>query len=163
MWGDIAIAFLLAFITAYVIAPYTIRFARKIGALDIPKSNRKIHTDAMPRLGGLAVISGFAVSVTYLVIMMSIEGSLTLVDYYNHHFQLLGFFVGALVLSIFAFIDDKRGLPPLVKLLGQILAAVCATLGGIRIDEILAFYIDGTVLNGFLSFAITIVWIVRNN
>ena len=35
MWGDIAIAFLLAFITAYVITPYTIRFAKKVGALDL--------------------------------------------------------------------------------------------------------------------------------
>ena len=50
MWGDIAIAFLLAFITAYVITPHTIRFAKKIGALDIPKDERKIHTSAMPRL-----------------------------------------------------------------------------------------------------------------
>ena len=41
MWGDIAIAFLLAFITAYVITPYTIRLAKKIGALDIPKDKRK--------------------------------------------------------------------------------------------------------------------------
>lgn len=50
MWGDIAIAFLLAFITAYVITPYTIRFAKKIGALDVPKDKRKIHDHAMPRL-----------------------------------------------------------------------------------------------------------------
>ena len=50
MWGDIAIAFLLAFITAYVITPYTIRFAKKIGALDIPKDKRKIHNRVMPRL-----------------------------------------------------------------------------------------------------------------
>ena len=39
MWGDIAIAFLLAFITAYVITPYTIRLAKKVGALDIPKDS----------------------------------------------------------------------------------------------------------------------------
>ena len=43
MWGDIAIAFLLAFITAYVITPYTIRLAKKIGALDLPRDKRKIH------------------------------------------------------------------------------------------------------------------------
>lgn len=54
MWGDIAIAFLLAFITAYVITPYTIRFAKKIGALDIPKDKRKIHDHAMPRLRGIS-------------------------------------------------------------------------------------------------------------
>lgn len=50
MWGDIAIAFLLAFITSYVSTPYTIRFAKKIGALDLPKDKRKIHKGAMPRL-----------------------------------------------------------------------------------------------------------------
>ena len=50
MWGDIAIAFLLAFITAYVITPYTIRFAKKVGALDVPKEARKIDKKQMPRL-----------------------------------------------------------------------------------------------------------------
>lgn len=30
MWGDIAIAFLLAFITAFVVTPYTIKLARKL-------------------------------------------------------------------------------------------------------------------------------------
>ena len=35
MWGDIIIAFLLAFITAYVITPYTMRLANKIGELTI--------------------------------------------------------------------------------------------------------------------------------
>ena len=73
MWGDIAIAFLLAFATAYVITPYTIRLSKKIGALDVPIEKRKIHTKAIPRLGGLAVIAGFTVSTIYLVITMNIE------------------------------------------------------------------------------------------
>ena len=37
MWGDIAITFLLAFITTYVFTPYSIRLARKVKALDIPR------------------------------------------------------------------------------------------------------------------------------
>ena len=58
MWGDIAIAFLLAFITSFVATPYTIRLAKKIGAVDVPKEERKIHKKVIPRLGGLAVIAG---------------------------------------------------------------------------------------------------------
>ncbi len=50
MWGDIAIAFLLAFITAFVITPYTMRIAKKVGAIDIP-NERRINTKPMPRLG----------------------------------------------------------------------------------------------------------------
>ena len=47
MWGDIAIAFLLAFVTAYVLTPYTIRLSKKIGALDVPKEKRKIHNKSI--------------------------------------------------------------------------------------------------------------------
>ena len=50
MWGDIVIAFLLAFITAFVITPYTIRLAKKLGAEDDPKDERRINKTVMPRL-----------------------------------------------------------------------------------------------------------------
>ena len=40
MWGDIAIAFLLAFITAFVLTPFTMRLAKKVGAIDIPNDRR---------------------------------------------------------------------------------------------------------------------------
>ena len=50
MWGDIAIAFLLAFITAFVITPHTMRWAKKVGAIDIPNDNRRVNKKPMPRL-----------------------------------------------------------------------------------------------------------------
>ena len=49
MWGDITIAFLLAFITTFVITPYTIRLAKKVGAIDLPEK-RRINSKPMPRL-----------------------------------------------------------------------------------------------------------------
>ena len=53
MWGDIAIAFLLAFITTFVITPYTIRLAKKVGAIDMPEK-RRINSKPMPRLRGFS-------------------------------------------------------------------------------------------------------------
>lgn len=50
MWGDIAIAFVLAFIISFVITPYTIRLAKKVGAIDYPKDARRINKKPMPRL-----------------------------------------------------------------------------------------------------------------
>ena len=73
MWGDIAIAFLLAFITSFILTPYTIRIAKKIGAVDIPKDNRRMHNKAMPKFGGPAIIIGFLISTIYLIISSSIE------------------------------------------------------------------------------------------
>lgn len=59
MWGDIAIAFLLAFITALFITPYTIKLANKIGAVDTPKDERRVNTKTMPRLRGNGNYSRF--------------------------------------------------------------------------------------------------------
>lgn len=50
MWGDIAIAFLLAFITTFAVTPYTIKLAKKVGAVDTPKDERRINKVTMPRL-----------------------------------------------------------------------------------------------------------------
>ena len=41
MWGDIAIAFVLAFVITFVATPYTIKIAKKVGAVDVPKDERR--------------------------------------------------------------------------------------------------------------------------
>ena len=78
MWGDIAIAFLLAFIITFMATPYTIKIARKLGAVDVPKDQRRMHKKAMPKFGGPAVILGFLVAVIYLLIVMNIEHKIDL-------------------------------------------------------------------------------------
>ena len=50
MWGDIAIAFLLAFITAFMMTPYSIKLAKKVGAVDVPKDNRRMHGKIQPKV-----------------------------------------------------------------------------------------------------------------
>lgn len=160
MWGDIVIAFLLAFITTYVITPYTIRLSKRIGALDVPKEKRKIHNGAMPRLGGLAIIAGFIVSIIYLLIVMSIEKSLNLFGTDNYIYKLIGLFLGIIVLGIFCFFDDWKGIPAYVKLIGQLISATIIVAFGIRMDAIYISHID-TIINGdVLLNVITVVWIV---
>ena len=160
MWGDIAIAFLLAFVTAYVITPYTIRLSKKIGALDVPTEKRKLHTGSIPRLGGLAIIAGFAVSTIYLFIVMTMEKTLDLNTSDSYGLKMLGFFLGTLVLSIFCFIDDLKGIPPYVKLIGQTISAIIVVCFGLKIDTIVISHfntiIDGQVILNIL----TVIWIV---
>ena len=155
MWGDIAIAFLLAFITAFVITPYTIRLAKKVGAVDI-LNDRKNNKKPMPRLGGLAVIAGFLVSVIYLVISASIEGKINLFED-NLNIKLLGILGGMLVLGIVCYIDDVKDIKPLVKLAGQVAAAVIVASSGVLIDN---FTIPFFFFFFFFSFILTVGWIV---
>lgn len=159
MWGDIAIAFLLAFITAYVVTPYTIRFAKKVGAVDLPE-DRRVNKKPMPRLGGLAVIAGFLVSVIYLIITMSIEKKIDFITE-ELNIKLVGFFLGLLVLGITCFIDDVKGIKPLVKLAGQIIAAILVASSGTLIDNFtIPFKENSVVLNEVFSYILTIGWVV---
>lgn len=154
MWGDIAIAFLLATITAFVVTPYTIKLAKKVGAIDYP-SDRRVNKKPIPRIGGLAVITGFLVSAIYLVISMSVEGKLDLNDTENYKLKLIGFLVGIVFLGIFALIDDIKSLKPIQKLIAQIVSAIIIFSFGIRIDEI-----NGVILPEPISFILTVGWII---
>ena len=89
MWGDIAIAFLLAFIVTFMATPYTIRIARKVGAVDVPRDQRRMHKKAMPKFGGPAVILGFIVAVGYLLIVMSLEHKINLFGVEQYGMKLL--------------------------------------------------------------------------
>lgn len=160
MWGDISIAFLLAFITAYVITPYTIRFAKKIGALDNPKNERKIHTEPMPRLGGIAIIAGFFVSVIYLMIIMSLEGSLNLFNYDKYFYKCIGIFIATLVLGLFCFFDDWKGIKPITKLIGQIIAASIVVFFGVTMDSILISHLNTVIQSEIILNIISVLWIV---
>jgi UDP-GlcNAc:undecaprenyl-phosphate GlcNAc-1-phosphate transferase len=161
MWGDIAIAFLLAFITTLVLTPYTIKIAKKIGAVDVPKDDRRMHTKPMPKFGGPAIIVGFLLSSIYLIITSSIEGNLDLFGAESYFIKLIGFLLGILVLSFVCFFDDIKGINPFVKLTGQIIAAGIVVAFGIRIDNFTLPFCEGNiVLNEVFSIVITMIWIV---
>lgn len=154
MWGDIAIAFLLSFITSFITVPYTIKLARKVGAIDLP-SDRRIHKKPIPRIGGIAILFGFLVASIYLIISSTLEKKLILNDSDNYLMKLLGFLIGILVLEAFAFTDDLKDIRPWQKLVGQVLAAVIIFCSGIRID-----IINDWVLPTWFSCILTIGWIV---
>lgn len=159
MWGDIAITFLLAFITAYVFTPYTVRLARKVKALDRPKDKRKVHKKIMPRLGGIAIVLGFLVSAMYLIIAMIIEQKLDIFTN-NYYIKLLGFLAGIIILEIFCYIDDTKGIKPIVKLIGQLLAAIVVVASEIVMDTIIIERAGAIISNEWILRIITIIWIV---
>lgn len=160
MWGDIAIAFILAFVVAFVATPYTIKLAKKIGAIDIPKDERRTHKRTIPKLGGPAVILGFLVSAIYLLIVMSMENTINLFGTEQYGIKLLGFILGIGVLSIFCIVDDIKTIKPLTKLLGQVLAATIVIIAGIRIDGITLPFLNFPEMHEVTSVILTFAWII---
>ena len=127
--------------------------------MDIP-NDRRVNKKPMPRLGGLAVISGFLVSAIYLIVTMHIENKIDFVAE-GLNKKLLGFLLGILVLGITCFLDDVKGIKPLVKLAGQTLAAIIVVSSGVLIDNFtIPFKENNVMLNEVFSYILTIGWIV---
>jgi len=110
--------------------------------------------------GGIAVICGFLISMLYLIIVMSIEGTVSLAGEEQNGFKLLGFLCGIIVLAITCFIDDYKGLPPLSKLAGQLIAAIIVVYSGIRIENLNLPFFSEIWLNYTFSIIVTLGWIV---
>ena len=96
-----------------------------------------------------------------MLITTSIEGKIDLFGDGNYYIKLIGFFAGILVLGITCYIDDVKGVPSLVKLAAQIIAAIIVVACGIRIDNISIPFTEGKIIVGeIFSYILTICWIV---
>lgn len=148
--------FIIAFIVAFFTTPLARKLAFKVGAVDVPKDERRMHDKPLPRLGGLAIFAGFIVAILYIIIANYIyTGSMSL----DSRFQ--GLLIGSFIIISVGIIDDSRTLKPWVKLIFQIIAALIVVLSGITIQEITnPFSAFGFTSLGFLSVPLTVIWIV---
>jgi len=160
MWGNIAIAFMIAFMVAFMTTPYTIKIADKVGAIDKPKDKRRMHTRAIPKFGGPAIIIGFIVSTIYLLIVMSIENSIDLFSEENYILKLIGLLIGTIIIAVTGIIDDIKDIKPITKLAGQVLAAIVIVAFGIKIEHLTIPFLYKIGLSEVFSTILTIIWIV---
>ena len=65
--GQVAAALGVAFLIALILTPVVRSLAVKVGAVDIPKDNRRMHDHPIPRMGGLAIFFGFLLSTLIFV------------------------------------------------------------------------------------------------
>lgn len=142
----ILLSFVCAFLLAFLSTPFVKKLAKKIGAIDIPKDKRRMHTDSVPLIGGLAIFLGFLVST---VIFTEID------------IKIIAILSGALIMVMLGVFDDKYALGAKFKLMIQIIAAAIPVIAGVRIERIiLPFLKSGGIEFGWLAYPITILWIV---
>jgi UDP-GlcNAc:undecaprenyl-phosphate GlcNAc-1-phosphate transferase len=141
--------FLTSLMLALIFAPIAIFIAPKIGAVDVPKDERRMHDKPMPRFGGLAIFVGTMASIAIFIVPE------------NSHF--VGILVGGALIYLLGIVDDIKGLPAKVKFFGQIAVACIVYFLGIRIHFITAFFspeYEYTFFPEIVAFTITILWIV---
>ena len=146
--GAVAAALLTAAVVAFITTPVVRTLAFRVGAVDVPRDNRRMHNHPIPRMGGLAIFFGFILSALIFVPL---------------DVPLRGMLLGAVIIVILGIFDDIYALPALPKLLVQIAAASVAVVMGNRI-EILSnpniFSSSPYWELGWLSIPISVFWIV---
>lgn len=143
-------AFIVSFAFTFATTPLVRRFAFKIGAIDIPKDNRRMHKKPTPRIGGLAIIFGFTVATLCFA---------------QPSRQLYGTLAGAAIIAVMGVIDDCKNLPAKLKFVIQIIAALVVVFAGdikIVVFTNPNFLSDNPywVLPEWLSVTLTVIWIV---
>lgn len=108
------IAIIGCFAAVLILTPLAARLGWRIGAVDIPRDGRRMHTDSLPRSGGIALFFVYA-TMTVIVCPRTLATA-------------AGLFGGAAVFCI-GLADDVGALPPPSRLAVQTLAAVCAAIG----------------------------------
>ncbi|WP_026477365.1 glycosyltransferase family 4 protein [Alkaliphilus transvaalensis] len=139
------IAFIVALIISYLLTPYAIKLAHKIGAIDVPKDNRRVHKVPTPRLGGLAIYIAFMVTTLSMVPLKS---------------EVVGVLIGATLITIIGILDDRKPISARYKLLGQIVAAAIVIYSGVRIEYFSNPLNRGLIPLGAYSIPMTLFWIV---
>ena len=149
------VAFCLALLVSAMVTPFVTRLAHVYGWLDIPSEARKIHSRAIPRVGGIAVVLAFFAPILSLALYTNRISDLL----YSDLRLVFGLFVGALCIVGLGVYDDIKGAKAHTKLFGQIFVALGMWCIGFRI-ELLGAPLGAAWPLGLLSLPLTIIWIV---
>ncbi len=124
----------ISFFAAVLLTPLVIRLATWRGWVAHPTADRW-HTKPTALMGGIAIY--VAISVGW--VFVGFRGSLAWI------------WIGATMMFVIGLIDDRIGVPPVLKLLAQIAAAAILVLGG---------HLLAPTLPVWLAVPLTLVWII---
>ncbi len=134
-----------AALCAFFVTPAAGSLALRLHAIDLPGEKRRIHTRAVPRLGGLAILVGFsAAALAFCAPGTAFSGVLR----------------GALLVALAGAADDCFSLRSPLKLAAQGIAALIAWRAGARIEVLSMPFGAARFLSvGALSLPLTLLWV----
>lgn len=134
---DLLLIFVSALLLVLGATPLVRRIAGRLGVVDQPDS-RRIHLAPVPLLGGVAIYVAFIVA-----LLLFGEGWVLS--------QTVSILIGATIVSFLGIWDDRWGVRPVLKLVGQVAAATILVVSGVQV----AF-----LPHPALNLVVTLLWIL---
>ncbi|MGB1252929.1 MAG: glycosyltransferase family 4 protein [Candidatus Promineifilaceae bacterium] len=130
------VVFLVSLAVTGASVPFVRQMALTLGFVDVP-AKRKLHSTPIPLMGGVAIFGGA------ILILVAYFGRLG-------NMRVLGLLFGATLVAIVGLIDDRKPLPPLVKLGGQSIAFVIVIALGTTVQ---------LPVHPYINYTLTFVWL----
>ncbi|MGN8657683.1 MraY family glycosyltransferase [Catenibacterium mitsuokai] len=138
------LAFCVTFIISVILTPFIGKITKEMGIIAHTNS-RTVHHGIIPRTGGYAIYVAFLI------------GAMVFLKTDN---QINSILIGGLIVFLFGLYDDIHDLPPKMKVLGQVAAALIVIFyGGISLKGFTIPYIP-TILSYSIALIVTLGWIV---
>ena len=151
----VVLAFFASLITAIVVVPIFSKIGKAVGLVDLPDNKRKLHTSAIPLIGGIAIFTSTLIAVT-CVTWLSLNFQVLFLSWsrpvYSLFFsdfqqlivslrpadqeELLGLLIGSIVILIVGILDDRFAIRGRQKLLGQFIAGTVLIFFNYHFDQV---------------------------
>ena len=136
---------------ALFLTPLIGRGSAALGLVDAP-GGRKVHTQSVPRLGGVAVVAAASLALALVNAFLPAMRDLDL------WMVLRPIAIGAFLIFLGGVADDVRGLGPGPKLIIEFAAAGVVMASGLLIERITLLGMTWPL--GWLSYPVTAAWLV---
>lgn len=128
-------AFVLSTICGLIFTPLILDFCKRKKLYDIP-NDRKIHTNAVPRLGGISflpsMMTAFAVTLAFFTVNNLQEIPVTVWS--------ISYLLGVTIIYIVGIVDDLMGLKANTKFIVQIVTACLLPMSGLYINNLYGLF-----------------------
>src|SRR5450631_4441177 len=140
---DLLLAFIIAMVVTMALIPPLARAAGRLHVLDNPEC-RKVHSQPIPRVGGIAMVAG---TVLPLCLWLPMDRTV------------LAYLLAVTVLLVFGVWDDRVNLGALTKFSGQLIAVIIVILvGHVSIDSMMLG--ERVPLPHWLGFGLTTLFLL---
>lgn len=132
--------------------PWLLTLCYKFGIYDLP-TERKVHKNGIPRLGGVVFVPAMLIGVVVTVTMMNYNGLLVPETIHTSSVVIA---IGAGLLYFIGIVDDLIGVSAWMKFFLQIIAALSFPLCGLYLNSFYGFFGIETIPD-WLSYVITVI------
>jgi UDP-GlcNAc:undecaprenyl-phosphate GlcNAc-1-phosphate transferase len=140
----------VAFLLALLVTPVWRKLCRRLGWVDRPDGDRKLHSVPIPTAGGVAVLVAY-LGAHCILILSPLSGKLLVHAGMPVTWRILP---GVLLVFAIGLIDDLLGVKPWQKLAAQFIAGYAVYLAGIEITSV-----AGLQIPAWLGLPMTLLWL----